>query len=70
MLHVSKRPPFKDVLHLLRPSTLELYVIRVYQYNMFTGWCDCPLSTEGMEEAVDAGRLLAAAGLQVRLFSC
>jgi bisphosphoglycerate-dependent phosphoglycerate mutase len=47
-----------------------LFTIRVCQYNMFTGWCDCPLSTEGMEEAVDAGRLLAAAGLQVRPVRC
>ncbi|KAG5181644.1 histidine phosphatase superfamily [Tribonema minus] len=34
------------------------------KFDMFTGWCDCPLSEEGMEEAAESGRLLAAAGLK------
>lgn len=32
--------------------------------NRFTGWYDCPLSTQGREEAVVAGRALAAAGIR------
>jgi 2,3-bisphosphoglycerate-dependent phosphoglycerate mutase len=31
--------------------------------NLFTGWNDVPLSPHGVEEAVDAGRLMKAAGL-------
>ena len=32
--------------------------------NQFTGWFDCPLSERGQEEASEAGRLLAEAGLR------
>ena len=32
--------------------------------NRFTGWYDCPLSAKGHEEAAEAGRLVAAAGLR------
>jgi len=32
--------------------------------NQFTGWFDCPLSERGREEASEAGRLLAEAGLR------
>src|SRR6202171_4411763 len=31
--------------------------------NLFTGWHDVPLSPHGVEEAVEAGRLMKAAGL-------
>jgi len=31
--------------------------------NLFTGWWDCPLSDLGRDEAVEAGRLMAEAGL-------
>src|SRR6202163_2309463 len=31
--------------------------------NLFTGWHDVPLSPHGVEEAVEAGRLIKAAGL-------
>src|SRR5207244_11716448 len=32
--------------------------------NLFTGWTDVPLSEHGVEEAVEAGRLLRDAGLR------
>jgi hypothetical protein len=32
--------------------------------GLFTGWCDVNLSKEGEEECLQAGRLLASAGLQ------
>ncbi len=32
--------------------------------NRFTGWTDVPLSEQGVEEAVESGRLLAAEGLE------
>src|SRR5450756_2738503 len=31
--------------------------------NLFTGWHDVPLSPHGVEEAVEAGRLMKKAGL-------
>src|SRR5260370_24287894 len=31
--------------------------------NLFTGWHDVPLSPHGVEEAVEAGRLMKEAGL-------
>ena len=32
--------------------------------NRFTGWYDCPLSPQGRDEAVRAGRLLLAGGIE------
>src|SRR2546421_12791487 len=32
--------------------------------NLFTGWTDVPLSEHGVEEAVEAGRLMRDAGLR------
>ena len=32
--------------------------------NRFTGWYDCPLSPQGRDEAVRAGRLLGAGGIE------
>ena len=32
--------------------------------NQFTGWYDCPLSERGLQEAAEAGRQMAEAGLQ------
>ncbi|CAM9720721.1 unnamed protein product [Ectocarpus sp. 4 AP-2014] len=32
--------------------------------NIFTGWCDVPLTEEGRQEALEAGKLLAAAGFR------
>lgn len=33
--------------------------------NKFTGWYDCPLSPEGHEEVVEAGKLIANEGFQI-----
>ena len=38
--------------------------------NLFTGWVDVPLSKQGREEAVHAGRLLKAKGLLFSLAFC
>lgn len=32
--------------------------------NKFTGWYDCPLSPKGHEEAIEGGKLIAAAGIK------
>jgi len=32
--------------------------------NKFTGWYDCPLSAKGHEEAMEGGKLIAAAGIK------
>src|SRR5207253_6004412 len=32
--------------------------------NLFTGWTDVPLSERGVQEAVEAGRLMRDAGLR------
>jgi len=32
--------------------------------NKFTGWYDCPLSAKGHEEAIEGGKLIAAAGIK------
>jgi hypothetical protein len=32
--------------------------------NRFTGWCDVPLTSDGEEDAVDAGRVMKKRGLQ------
>ena len=33
--------------------------------NVFTGWVDCDLTEQGIAEAREAGRLLAAAGIEL-----
>uniref|UniRef100_A0A7S3V4D9 Phosphoglycerate mutase n=1 Tax=Chaetoceros debilis TaxID=122233 RepID=A0A7S3V4D9_9STRA len=33
--------------------------------NKFTGWYDCPLSPEGVEEVIEAGKLIKAEGLEM-----
>ncbi|TMF21300.1 MAG: 2,3-bisphosphoglycerate-dependent phosphoglycerate mutase, partial [Chloroflexi bacterium] len=32
--------------------------------NLFTGWTDVPLSERGVQEAIEAGRLMREAGLR------
>lgn len=32
--------------------------------NKFTGWYDCPLSPKGVQEVIEAGKLVKAAGIQ------
>lgn len=40
------------------------------RHNVFTGWCDVPLTEEGEQEATAAGELLAAKGLKFDVAFC
>jgi 2,3-bisphosphoglycerate-dependent phosphoglycerate mutase len=40
------------------------------KHNVFTGWCDVPLTANGRDEACRAGRLLAGAGLEFDVVFC
>lgn len=57
--------------HLRRSSSLEMkYTMVLVRHgestwnneNKFTGWVDCPLSEEGLKEAVDGAKLLQEEG--------
>jgi len=40
------------------------------RHNVFTGWCDVPLTPAGREEARRSGRVLAGAGLEFDVVFC
>ena len=40
------------------------------KHNVFTGWCDVPLTEDGRREATHAGHILASHGLEVDVVFC
>jgi bisphosphoglycerate-dependent phosphoglycerate mutase len=40
------------------------------KHNVFTGWCDVPLTENGRKEATHAGRILASHGLEFDVVFC
>ncbi len=64
-------PTYKQITNLVHPTSLcmdpSLIKNSESEWNIankFTGWYDCPLSPEGVEEVMKAGELIKAEGLK------
>ena len=65
----SGKSPHPENRRQTHPMTATLILLRHGQStwnleNRFTGWYDCPLSPRGRDEAVGAGRAMAAGGIR------